>query len=99
MHQFNVQSYYNDFILCLQDLIEKYVPKAQKRNTKPKAPKYIRTLLNKKIRMYKQQKRNKSLKSKYKQICKQYEEAVHNGQIARRIIYATNQHLENFMDS
>ena len=28
MHQFNVQSYYNDFISCLQDLIEKYVPKA-----------------------------------------------------------------------
>ena len=76
VYNFNVQSYYDDFILNLQNLINKYVPKCRSVSNTKRMPKHIKILLKEKIRTYRRCKENKNLKSKYKEICKQYENAV-----------------------
>jgi hypothetical protein len=76
MHQFDLQSYYDNFILRLQDLVTRYVPNSSPAKQKPKLSRKVKQLLNKKLRAYRQLKRGKTSKARYKQVCKQYEQEV-----------------------
>ena len=76
MNQFNLQNYYDDFVSRIQGLVERFVPNRNPATQNPKAPRQVRCLLKKKKRMYKILKQNKCSKLRYKQVCKDYEQAV-----------------------
>ena len=69
------QTFYNNFVSCLQHLINKYAPISSS-HKKSKLPKHIRILLSEKHKIYKKYKNDKTLKSLYKEKSLEYEKAV-----------------------
>ena len=72
-----LQQNYNKFISVIQNLILKHVPlKYSNVNKRNKKPNHLKLLLKEKLKIYKEFKTNKSLRDKYKQSCKNYEDAM-----------------------
>ena len=76
IHNDNTQTIYNNFILILHNVIEQFIPVNNIHSTKNKTPRHIKSLLQTKLRTYKKLKNDRSLRSRYKQVSKDYENAV-----------------------
>ena len=75
-HNFCVQSVYDEFLSILHDLFEKFIPRrscSSNRSTNTK----LKKLAREKSALYKECKKDNSLKEKYKNLSKRYEKEVH----------------------
>ena len=74
--QVSLQTKYDQFLSILKSTINKHVPLKSKNNQTSKRPKHLVKLLNNKLKLYRKLKKDKSLKSAYKNATRAYDKAV-----------------------